>query len=755
MEMRMGVKSRYGLVAAAVAVCGMCLTASAEDGYIESEGDAYVSLGHCAGPNTKMEVDFQLTEVEYNTKPIGSWGDRASIPMFSVYLSHLGDNKQRFSWTYTDLDGTTQALNFDLADEKRRIISFDASTVTYVSTNVTDGGAAYTYKFSKAFSAQRSSVFARGADKPATRASNDFGGPTKMKVYGVKIYESGDLVKTYTPCLKGGIPGLKVTGPGVDTFVTGINITKVKYGGDILVEKDDPYISTGDYNSATKAAAAGECIYLDTGYNVKTTSRIELDFAPLTPNTWTSSTKYNHVPEFMYAKGTSPTCEIEFYARNSSGWLGFLVGQYNGSNNNYRDITAHLSNAYGIRRTASVTSSSLSLITAGYTNYTATVPAGYEINHEMTAVPLRLCSATLNNDFGPMKIYGLRIYESNVPVKDFKPIVTNGVPGLIDVLNPSDVRYATTYSSSSGYALTFTAGGNHACTDGSDEAYLEFDGSDERINTGIVVTKDSVIEADLALANAKYPSGSQQVMFVQDGSNGILAWLYINSEFKYSYQFRDYSGTPNGINSGVLASNDRRQFKLDGPNAQMTIKCGDDVLYNQSITDGERTRTGGSTTLKIGNAAATMRLYGFKVTTDGNLVRDYVPCVTNGVAGLYDLCEAQFYPLPGGKVRGKGAKSVDGEFIVRPQQSMKIAQGGTGTLTCLAVGAQSYEWYEDGVRMEGEDSDSLKLDWTQHRPHTRTYAVKPVYTVFNETVVGEAAETTVEYTPIGTIIKIR
>ncbi len=99
--------------AAAVAVCGMCRTASAEDGYIESEGDAYVSLGHCAGPNTKMEVDFQLTEVEYNTKPFGSWGDRASIPMFSVYLSHLGDNKQRFSWTYTDLDGTTQALNFD------------------------------------------------------------------------------------------------------------------------------------------------------------------------------------------------------------------------------------------------------------------------------------------------------------------------------------------------------------------------------------------------------------------------------------------------------------------------------------------------------------------------------------------------------------------------------------------------------------------------------------------------------------------
>ena len=86
---------------------------------------------------------------------------------------------------------------------------------------------------------------------------------------------------------------------------------------------------------------------------------------------------------------------------------------------------------------------------------------------------------------------------------------------------------------------------------------------------------------------------------------------------------------------------------------------------------------------------------------------------------------------------------------------MKIAQDGTGTLTCLAAGAQSYEWYEDGVLMEGETSASLELDWTRKRPHTRTYSVKPVYTVFNETVVGGAAETTVEYTPIGTVIRVR
>ena len=38
---------------------------------------------------------------------------------------------------------------------------------------------------------------------------------------------------------------------------------------------------------------------------------------------------------------------------------------------------------------------------------------------------------------------------------------------------------------------------------------------------------------------------------------------------------------------------------------------------------------------------------------------------------------------------------------------------------------------------------------------TTTLKLGLVYTVFNEMVVGKAAEITVEYTPIGTVIKIR
>ena len=137
-----------------------------------------------------------------------------------------------------------------------------------------------------------------------------------------------------------------------------------------------------------------------------------------------------------------------------------------------------------------------------------------------------------------------------------------------------------------------------------------------------------------------------------------------------------------------------------------------------------------------------------------------MPCLTNGVAGLYEKHTKTFFPLTGGKVSGKTAANED-EFVteLQPATLTKGASGNTAMLTCFAPSAQSYEWYEDGVLMPGETSDSLTLTWEREKAkaskHTYTYSVKPVYTVFNETVKGEAVTATVEYTPQGTMICIQ
>ena len=61
--------------------------------------------------------------------------------------------------------------------------------------------------------------------------------------------------------------------------------------------------------------------------------------------------------------------------------------------------------------------------------------------------------------------------------------------------------------------------------------------------------------------------------------------------------------------------------------------------------------------------------------------------------------------------------------------------------------------------MPGKTSDSLTLEWSRAKAkannYVHTYSVKPVYTVFNERVVGAAVSATVEYTPLGMVIRIK
>ena len=247
-------------------------------------------------------------------------------------------------------------------------------------------------------------MFSRLGEDSAVIPS-DFYGPTKMKVYGAKVYESGTLVKTYTPCLKGGVPGFRVSGPNIESFVTGVDIAKVKYGGDIAIVKDDPYLSTGDYNDITTNSVVGKCIYFNTGYVVTPTSRVELDFAPLTPNP--SVTAYNHAPEFLYANGSNGN-EMEIVGRTSTGYLGYKLGT-----SAYSNFKAPLNISYNIRRTISITSNKLVMVTAGYTNSVDTVSAAQAINTDLSNVKLQLATATEGNYFAPMKIYGLKIYESD------------------------------------------------------------------------------------------------------------------------------------------------------------------------------------------------------------------------------------------------------------------------------------------------------------------------------------------------------
>ena len=746
-----------------------------QNGYIESDGNLGFCTGYYVGPNTKLELDFALTSIAAEEEgkclmAIESPNDTGSsyattLPRFLFYVGKV-DEKLRLTFKGSKANGDVQGYNFYDADLDRHTVVIDLPATADHFKLVTEGEQAYA----------SGSLFGEFLQKTATIPLALFGQTicgkigfpnrpdtgyeydrkSKMKVFGFRIYEkvNGEyrLKRNFVPCLKGGLPGFNEECTG--TFFTGENISTVGHGGDIAEISDDPYISTGDYNNCKTAAATAKCLFLETGYVVKPTSRIELDFAPLTPY-WSTSDRYSYDPEFMFAKN-SGSSYLEFGAGGGPGSGGKIYCRL-GTDTTYYKFTP-LADAYNQRMTFVVDATTMSMVKSGITNFTFTVASGKGIVSDLAQTPLKLGTSYGTGNFAPMKIYGLKIYESGVLVKDFRPIVTNGVAGLFDTAGASAAPlFASTYASDQP-RLAFTPGGAIACLDGSEEAYLDFY-DNVKIDTGCVITKDSCIEAEFAIRDPN--DGRAQYFLVQEppstSSSVVGVYLYLRTDTSpqtFGYKFEDcvnYSGTP----TVIPAAHDRTYFKFDGPSQWMAIVRGGNVLASRQ-TSGTLTASGGSTTLTLGGSKCTMRLYRLKVSQGGALASDFVPAKVNGVVGLYDRVKDEFRAPKGGTLAmsGKGAGGV-GEFIETPQPARLMHSDAPVTLSCRAIGAKSYEWFRDGVKLDGETGETLSVEWIPGKPYVHTYSAVPVYEVFNETVRGEPAETTVVSNPRGVAIVIR
>ena len=114
-----------------------------------------------------------------------------------------------------------------------------------------------------------------------------------------------------------------------------------------------------------------------------------------------------------------------------------------------------------------------------------------------------------------------------------------------------------------------------------------------------------------------------------------------------------------------------------------------------------------------------------------------------------------FLPLTGGKVSGRMPAADD--LVTAPEPAASsLRRGETRTFTCFAPAARAYQWYKDGVALEDETNDTLTVAWEQlPAPYATTYSVRPVYTVFNEKVLGEPAEAVVTSVPGGLILMMQ
>ena len=429
-------------------------------------------------------------------------------------------------------------------------------------------------------------------------------------------------------------------------------------------------------------------------------------------------------------------------------------------------------NACLVRRTIVLDSpnKAVTLLTAGYPNYANTNNV-FTVADNMASTLKLGTTAGAGGGFTPLRVYGLKIYEAGELVHDYKPEVRNGAPVLVSGSSVLKV----TWSAALGRAGMPKAGGDITVSSARDkDAYVLFSGS-QSLDTGYKANGKSKFVFDFSFANgynrnAANTAGEQQFVFETGGgaSDGLCGRIYTNGSSGTGSQYAwSFSKNGNWTSTTVPVDHQRRLFTIDAANNQvrMTPNASDGTYNGDSqMASNDKNYTCTKTT-KIGsNVAGTgnfakIRLYRLTIYDDGEKVREYVPAVVGGVAGLYDLARKDAAPLTaaGLTVSGRGHDGAE-EWIIDPQSAVTLTKnGGSTTLKALAIGAQSYKWTKNGEALEDGADGELTVSWEKHGSSDTidTYTVTPVYSVFGGEVEGAAKTVEVENAPQGLMLIVR
>ena len=707
-----------------------------DDGYLESNGTTVINSGILPDTDLSLEIDYALTTADQPDARI------------------VGDNSTQTVEFYVNQGGTAMAFCIGKGwpggtamykpDTSRHTFIADIpNSIVYLVTGFTTNN---TYATKDAVIDGKGTIplalFGRISSANGV-SENWTAGRGKVRIYGAKFYRNGTLVKNLVPCVKGDVPGFRDTVGG--TFHTGTcNVDGLSAGGNVQRIVDDGFVQ---FIGNDSSGVGG--FYIDTGYKPGPDTRLELDYA-------FSSNKVDHGDWYLMAAGDSAD-KSTFIHYATKKTLGNCLGGNDWKTTGLPDYAP--TNTAFVRRTAILDSpnKAATLITSGYVNYANTNDTFSTIASQSSGSLKIGSTGGGGGGFAPARIYGLKIFESGSLLYDFVPTVQNGTPGL---KSGSTFVPVTRNLSVAVAGKVIVGGAVSVSSDGDCDAYAESFGA-QAMNTEYFVKSATKIEIDCQFTfNAK-----NTTIFGTTEGSGTTTLLWANNNGSLEPNFGGWCG-----NIGGASTLDRRTLVYDLPSKSVALYAHGGTTPiatkdSSKVNDkGESDRplglfamcksTDGTTFTNHGYA----RIYRMTIWEGDSRKREYVPCVINGTPCMYDLENETALSSSGLVVAGRGYAGAE-EWIATPQDCTITKTTGTKTLTGLAVGAQSYEWYEDGVLIPGETSESITLNWDRAKAkannYAHTYSVKPVYTVFNERVVGEAVSATVEYTPLGMVIIIK
>ena len=419
---------------------------------------------------------------------------------------------------------------------------------------------------------------------------------------------------------------------------------------------------------------------ISTGYRLKPTSRIEVDFA-LPTTVQTSGARlfgadYNTtalklaLSLYTSANNGNP-CWVVGYGSAASGWSGGWITDSNG-NFLFLDTDRHtMVFDYPAQR---------------HTYYTAGTAIAWQTDtksypDEATAPCAIFATKNASGFEKPCKarIYGVKIYEKiggeYILVHDFVPCVATGHPGFRDDVAVPGFRDAVTgeFIGNNDAPTAFSAGGDYLVET---PPYIATGTATDKqfIDTLYHATDQTRCELDYSLQ--EIPTSASGWFFSASGAeNGAYFGMFVN---KNATAFGRHNGTSwaNVSSSEAAVLNVRRTAVLDYPANKMLVLSGAVTNFEASANAvaGKTYNTG---PVRLGanyngsSEFGSFKIYGFRIfeKTGGEYVqtRNFMPCWRDGVPGLKDSMTGLFVSYPG-------------------TLGTKLAYGGTG----IAVEANPY-----------------------------------------------------------------
>lgn len=716
-----------------------------------------INTGVCYGSDTRIEVDYAFTST--NRFQMRICGYDGVSPRASLYIQGTGkvafgfDNAEHSAFAATTTDFWNDTLRHTA------IVDQPGGSAYYITCGVTNKTVTIP-SMPTADAKVPLSILGNTSGKGLTMTFAEGTPPNynapMARVYGMKIWKGGTLVRNLEPLVRGGVPGFldKVTG----AFLTAENneqLAAFSASPATTAVPDDPFVALPGNNSTI-----GGKLAFNTGYVPNNATRVELDFAQYAAYP-TNGYSGNHNWYLFHADA-----KFNMYFNKSgmgwsagNSWLGFSPG-----------VSTARSQDKDVRRTAILDMQNLSapasLVTAGYTNCVS-ASAGTSIS---LTKPLFLAANTDTNSTGALKIYGCRIFENGTLVHSFEPRVQGGMAGLFDTHGDKGFISAARTDT----AANVTPGGSLAPVD----AYIASSTTDKfSVNTGYLIGPNTRIDADFSflartadvspMETLKY----QQFVFEAGSQSTIMSRIYLNGQdgtgaiawsFNKPY---NWTGSSQTMVPGVRYT---MSIAGNGTTGTAVLKVNGIQKYTASTNLVGATAT--TTALRLfSNAAGTgnwamMRLYSFRIyeLENGNyaLKREFLPYTDGTRVGLYDTVDGgkYFNVVSGSPDFTMSGMGVDGaeKWVKALPATAEVPVEGTATLTAAAAGAIRYKWAKNGAVIAGATGESITATWRQGGYGTPdTYTCTAIYDVFGVETEGAPVACEVSRIPPAFVIVVR